>query len=249
MLTNLVHVIQVQSAGLLTEFGQNSFKFRHRTFQEYLAAKNVVYFKGVERNEISMFENISSKMSHPNWRIPLSMALGILSKSLEQSPVFDNILARLIKYEQSDANTDAKSSSHLMPFVVIDCMRDLAFASKDKESQLVVSLTAVLFMDYTNLGGFARFPQHRELIENYFLKLKESHANLVGAWLDEKMHANAESIAPCANLIFKLKWYSPRFHEIFLKNVHNDSRAFTWPVDSVLRLVRVVKVFCCKFYL
>ena len=42
-------------------------------------------------------------------------------------------------------------------------------------------------------------------------------------------------MAPCANLLLKLKWYTPFFHEIFLKNLHNDSNLYNWSIDSILR--------------
>ena len=233
IMTTLVDIIKVHS-GLLSEFGQNSFKFLHRTFQEYLAAKNLVYFKGVERSENSIFENISNKITNPNWRIPLSMAFGMLSKSMETNQLFDNILARLIKNEQSSTD-DVKMSSTLTPFVIIDFINDLSFPFKDKEHQLVENLAELLLMDYKNLHGFSRFKEHQELIEHYFLKLKISYENIIAEWLKEKLNKFQECMAPCANLLLKLKWYTPFFHEIFLKNLHNDSNLYNWSIDSILR--------------
>ncbi|CAF4388966.1 unnamed protein product, partial [Rotaria magnacalcarata] len=67
-------------SGLFNEFGQNSFRFIHRTFQEYLAAKSIIYSNGSERSEDMIYEIIKSRIGIPNWRVPLSMTFGILSK-------------------------------------------------------------------------------------------------------------------------------------------------------------------------
>jgi predicted NACHT family NTPase len=57
----IVNLLKIHS-GLLTEFGHNSFKFLHRTFQEYLVAMNMIYFHGNQRDEITILKNISMKI-------------------------------------------------------------------------------------------------------------------------------------------------------------------------------------------
>ncbi|CAF5079572.1 unnamed protein product, partial [Rotaria sp. Silwood1] len=77
LITKLVDIFKYQ-AGLLNEFGHNSFRFIHRTFQEYLAAKNIIIRYGIEQSEDMIYDNIHKKINIPNWRVPLSMTLGIL---------------------------------------------------------------------------------------------------------------------------------------------------------------------------
>ncbi|CAF3912888.1 unnamed protein product [Rotaria sp. Silwood1] len=84
------------------------------------------------------------------------------------------------------------------------------------------------------MSGFSRLKEHQELIESYFSKLKKGYETLVLEWFLEKMNQD-EHIAPCANIIYQLKWYDSKFHEIFLKNLDNDSLIWNWPVDSILR--------------
>ncbi|CAF5061008.1 unnamed protein product, partial [Rotaria sp. Silwood1] len=96
--SKLVDIFKYQ-AGLLNEFGHNSFRFIHRTFQEYLAAKSIIYSYGIERSENIIYQNIHDKIGIPNWRVPLSMTLGILSKTVEYNELFTNIITRLLKDE------------------------------------------------------------------------------------------------------------------------------------------------------
>ncbi|CAF3908258.1 unnamed protein product, partial [Rotaria sp. Silwood1] len=228
LISKLVDIFKYQ-AGLLNEFGHNSFRFIHRTFQEYLAAKNIIYYYGTERSENMIYENIKNKIGIPNWRVPLSMTFGILSKL---SVLFNNTVTRLLKTEQTSSNT--QSSIVLVPFVIIDSLNDMYFSSNQTEYELIRKLSDMLLFDYKNTSGFSRLIAHQKLIHSYFLKLKIKYDNTIAVWLIEKINSE-ENLAPCANIIYQLKWYNPNFHEIFLRNLHNDSDIWNWPIDSVLR--------------
>ena len=227
----LVDIFKCQ-VGLLNEFGHNSFRFIHRTFQEYLAAKSIIYFDGTERSEDIIYDNIKTKIDIPNWRVPLSMAFGILSKLPQHSELFSNILTRLLTNEQTSSNT--QFSTLLVPFIIIDSLSDMYFPSKGTEYQLIQKLADMLLFDYKNMSGFSRLKEHQELIHSYFIKLKQKYDNTITEWFIEKVNYE-ENIASCANIIYQLKWYTPAFHEIFLKNLHNDSVIWKWPIDSILR--------------
>ncbi|CAF3945314.1 unnamed protein product [Rotaria sordida] len=231
LISKLVDIFKFK-AGLLNEFGQNSFRFIHRTFQEYLAAKSIIYFNGIERNEDVIYENIKNKIGIPNWRVPLSMTFGILSKTTQHSELFNNIITKLLTNEQTSSNT--QFSTLLMPFIIIDSLNDMYFSSKDKEYELIRKLTDMLLFDYKNMTGFSRLEEHQELIHSYFLKLKKKYDNTITEWFIEKLNIE-DNIASCANIILQLKWYNSKFHEIFLKNLHNDSIIWNWPIDSLLR--------------
>ena len=219
-------------AGLLNEFGYNSFRFIHRTFQEYLAAKSIIYDSGIERTEDMVYERIKHKTAIPNWRVPLSMAFGILSRSVENKVLFSRIVTRLLQDEQNAFNRQL--STHLVPFLIIDSFNDLHFSSKDTEHALVRKLAEVLLMDYKNMSGFSRLKEHQKLIHSYVTKLKVNYDTTLADWLIEKIKSE-ENLAPCANILFQLKWYQPKFHEIFLQHLHNDSPKWDWPIDSILR--------------
>ncbi|CAM2727295.1 unnamed protein product [Rotaria socialis] len=227
----LVDIFKYQ-AGLLNEFGNNSFRFIHRTFQEYLAAKSIIYFNGSQRNEDIILKNIQEKIANPNWRVPLSMAFGILSKSTQYSELFNNIIGKLFNDEQVSSN--AQFSTSLIPYVIIDSLSDMHFSSKDTDYTLIRKLLEHLMIDYKNLSGFSRLKEHQELIQSYFSKLKKTYNSLITEWFIEKIN-QGENIAPYANIIYQLKWYDPKFHEIFLKNLHHDSVIWNWPIDSILR--------------
>ncbi|CAF4412653.1 unnamed protein product [Rotaria sp. Silwood2] len=231
LISKLVNIFKYQ-AGLLNEFGHNSFRFIHRTFQEYLAAKSIIYSYGKQRSEDMIYENIKNKIDIPNWRVPLSMTFGILSNSVQNNGIFNNIVTRLLKAEQVSSNT--QSSTILMPFVLIDSLNDMSFLSKETEYALIRKLADMLLFDYKNISGFSRLKEHQELIHSYFLKLKIKYDNIMADWFMEKIN-HEQNIAACANIIYKLKWYNPIFHEIFLKNLHNDSNNWNWPIDSLLR--------------
>ncbi|CAF5045537.1 unnamed protein product, partial [Rotaria sp. Silwood1] len=132
LISRLVDILKYQ-AGLLSEFGHNSFRFIHRTFQEYLAAKSIIYFNGVERSEEIICKNIKDKIANPNWRVPLSMTFGILSKSSEYNDLFKNIITRLFNDEQ--ASTNIRFSTSLIPYVIIDSLSDMNFSSKETERE------------------------------------------------------------------------------------------------------------------
>ena len=148
LISKLVDIFKYQ-VGLLNEFGHNSFRFIHRTFQEYLAAKSIIYFNGTERTEDMIYEIIKSKIDIPNWRVPLSMTFGILSKL---SGLFNNIVSRLLTDEQISSNT--QHSTLLVPFVIIDSLNDMYFSSKDAEYELIRKLSDMLLFDYKNVWLF-----------------------------------------------------------------------------------------------
>ncbi|CAM4809047.1 unnamed protein product [Rotaria magnacalcarata] len=226
----LVDIFKYQ-AGLFNEFGQNSFRFIHRTFQEYLAAKSIIYSNGSERSEDMIYEIIKSRIGIPNWRVPLSMTFGILSKLSQHNGLFNNILMKLLKNEETSSNT--RFSTLLLPFVIVDSLNDMYFSSDDIECKLIRKLADMLLLDYSNMCGFSRLKEHQELIHSYFLKLKIKYDKTMTKWFIEKIN-HEETVAPCANIICQLKWYNSIFHKIFLKNLHTDSIIWNWPIDSIL---------------
>ncbi|CAF0974085.1 unnamed protein product [Rotaria sordida] len=229
LILKLVDIFKYQ-VGLLNEFGHNSFRFIHRTFQEYLAAKNIIYAYGIQRSENIIYENIKNKIGIPNWRVPLSMTFGILSKS---TLLFNNIITKLLNNEQS--SSDIQSSIVLIPFVIIDSLNDIYFSSKEIEYESIQKLADMLLFDYKNMFGFSKLNEHQKLIHSYFLKIKIKYYKIIQEWFIKKLNYDEESINACANIIYQLKWYSTKFHEIFLKNLHNDSNIWNWPIDSILR--------------
>ena len=229
--STLVDIFKYQ-AGLLNEFSHNSFRFIHRTFQEYLAARSIIYSNGIERSEDKIYETIKNKIGNPNWRVPLSMTFGILSKLAQDSGLFDNILTRLLKNEETSSNT--QFSTLLTPFIIIDSLHDMRFSSKNTEHQLIGKIADMLLFDYQNTAGFARLKQHQELIHSFFLKLKKEYDNTLEEWFIDKIN-HENNLASCANIIYQLKWYNSKFHEIFLKNLYNDSDVWKWPIHSILR--------------
>ncbi|CAF0784628.1 unnamed protein product [Adineta steineri] len=228
LISKLVDIFKYK-VGLLNEFGHNSFRFIHRTFQEYLAAKSIIYFNGIERSIDEIYENIKNKIDIPNWRVPLSMTFGILSKLHENNDLFHQILERLLTNESISS-----SSTLVVPFVIIDSLNDMYFPFEKAEHKLMCKLADMLLNDYKNLLGFSRLKEHQKLIHSYFFKLKQKSTLTMISWFIEKMN-DETNIAPCANIIYQLKWYSPKFHDIFLRNLHNDSQFWDWPIDSLLR--------------
>ena len=231
LILNLVNTFKYQ-AGLLSEFGQNSFRFIHRTFQEYLAAKSMIFSNGIERSEDQIYENIISKVGIPNWRVPLSMTLGILSKSTQYSGSFIAIITRLLTNDSASSNT--QFSTYLVPFIIIDSLNDISFSIQEIEYQLIRKLADLLLIDYQNMSGFARLREHQELIHSYFLKLKEKYTETMTEWLIEKIN-DSKNLASCAHIALQLKWYEPKFHQIFLSNLHCDCIIWNWPIDTLLR--------------
>ncbi|CAF1606654.1 unnamed protein product [Rotaria magnacalcarata] len=60
------------------------------------------------------------------------------------------------------------------------------------------------------------------LFVSYIMKLKTKHETIMTEWFMKTIN-HEESVAACANIIYRLKWYNEKFHETFLKNLHNDS--------------------------
>ncbi|CAF1101846.1 unnamed protein product [Adineta ricciae] len=226
--SNLVDVFKYK-VGLLNEFGYDSFRFIHRTFQEYLAAKSLLYRNGSVRSEDSIYENIRNKIDIPNWRVPLNMTFGILSKYHQHNGLFTGIFKRLLANEQASGY-----STLIVPFVIIDSLNDMYFASNDVEYELIRKLIHMLLCDYKNQSGFSRLKDHQNFLHSYFFKLKDKYEDVIEFWFIE-MLTNEENIAPCASIVLRLQWYSSQFHEIFLQNLHHDSDIWNWPIDSILR--------------
>ncbi|CAF1290805.1 unnamed protein product [Adineta ricciae] len=215
--------------GLLNEFGYNSFRFIHRTFQEYLAAKNIVYSNGIQRSEGVIYQTIRNKIDVPNWRVPLYMTFGILSKYHRENGLFDRILTRLLAHEQTSS-----VSTLIVPFVIIDSLSDIYFPSTCSQRQMIRILADMLLSDYKDLSGFSRLKEHQELIHFYFSKLNKISIITMIGWFNEKLQ-DKQHLAPCANIIYQLKWYCPKFHETFLQNLPYDSQVWNWPIDALLR--------------
>ncbi|CAF1683781.1 unnamed protein product [Rotaria magnacalcarata] len=175
LIAKLVDVFKYQ-AGLLNELGHNSFRFIHRTFQEYLAGKSIVYSYGTERSENEIYQNINIKIGIPDWRVPLCMTFEILSKSAQRSTLFKNIITKLLHDEQVSSNRE--SSTLIVPFVIIDSLNDLYFSSKDTEYELIRKLADMLLLDYRNLSGFSRLKQHQELIHSYIMYLTRLNSQM-----------------------------------------------------------------------
>ncbi|CAF3333520.1 unnamed protein product, partial [Rotaria sp. Silwood2] len=57
LISKLVDIFKYHS-GVLNEFGHNSFRFIHRTFQEYLAAKSIIIHYGTQQSEDMIYYNI-----------------------------------------------------------------------------------------------------------------------------------------------------------------------------------------------
>ena len=226
----LVNLFKYQT-GLLNEFGHDSFRFIHRTFQEYLAAKSMIYSYGRERSEETIYENIISKIAIPNWRVPLSMTFGILSQSMDCSNLFTNILRRLLAHH---------SSTLIVPFVIIDSLNDMSFPLAHIQYQLIRNLADLLLMDLQNQSGFARLKEHQELIHFYFSKLKQIDGHTIARWSIKKI-IRSENLASSAEVTYRLKWYQPKMHEILLTNLHNDHGFWNWPIDNLLQLYSKVK--------
>ena len=230
-ISRLVNMFKYQ-AGLLNEFGQNSFRFIHRTFQEYLAAKSMIYSNGKVRSEEVIYGNILNKIDVPNWRVPLSMTFAILSKLNNNNDLFNNLLTRLLTNEQTSVSS--QSATLLIPFVIIDSLNDMSFGSKQIEFQLIQRLADLLLMDYQNMSSFARLKEHQELIHSYFFKLKQNYEETLTEWLLSKIN-HPSNLAACANIVYQLKWYQAKFHQIFLNNLHHDCGIWNWPIDTLLR--------------
>ena len=122
----------------------------------------------------------------------------------------------------------------IVPFVIIESLNDMSLPSKDKEHELIEKIGELLLTDYKNTSGFSRLREHQELIEGYFLKMKDANEKILAKWFSEKLEVE-NNVAPCASILLQLKWYDPRFHEAFLKNLHNDVSVWKWPIDSILR--------------
>ena len=231
LISKLMNIFKYQ-AGVLSEFGQDKFRFIHRTFQEYLAARCIIFLNGSERSEDIIFESIISKINIPNWRVPLNMAFGILSKRSDHNSLFDRILTRLLTKERVFSSDQVSTS--VVPFVIADSIRDMCFSSKNSEDQLIQRLADLLLMDYQHTTGFARSKEHQELIHSYFFKLKETYEKLMTEWFLEKIN-DPQNLPSCAHVIYQLKWYTSDFYKIFLKNLHNDCLMWNWPINTLLQ--------------
>lgn len=227
----LVDLFKYQ-AGVLNEFAHDSYRFIHRTFQEYLAAKSILYLDGHERSEDEILQIIKKKISVPNWRVPLTMTFGMLSKSFRNGQSFKIIFSRLTSEEKSI--DDSNQTTSLIPFSIIDSIDDIFSSKVQDECQLIQQLSDSLLSDYKNLSGFARLTEHQDLVHAYFLKLKHKRMDVLLGWFLGKLN-DEENIAPCANIIRNLKWYDPLFHQRFLDHLHNDSISWNYPIDSILR--------------
>lgn len=214
-------------SGMITEYGANSYRFIHRTFQEYLAGKGLI-----ASAEIDPVEKIREKLTIPNWRLPISMALGMLSESRPDE--FALLLEQLL-----DRKNGSISISH---FIIVDSLPDMDFDGSDEETKnkIIRLLLQKLFDDYKNIKGYSKLKDHQRLVESYIVKLKEfryndaDHVFFVRDWLIDSMKEQT-NIAPVANILYQTKWYDESFYEILLLNLHNDDRFWNWPVDSVLR--------------
>jgi hypothetical protein len=226
VIKTIVNLLKIHS-GLLTEFGQNSYKFLHRTFQEYLVAKNMIYSYGNQNDQDSILNSVLIKAPIPNWRVPLSMTFGILSKTLKTTDLFLDFLKKL-------TDADLNLSSSITPYLITDSMNEMYFSSKNKEQELIKILSEKLLADFMNENGFSKNIDHQILIKTYFLKIRENYQVVLTEWFFEKIKIE-ENVAYCAKLLLELELYDSKFYKILLKNLHHDSKVLNWPIDSILK--------------
>lgn len=216
----LVRIIK-EDVGLLSEQGEKTFCFLHRTFQEYLAAKRLI------DNEQTAIANIVDRLSDPIWREPVLLSIAY-TYSYWPKEKFHKLIESLVSAEDQ--------LKDLVPRGIL--LIASALPDMDKvEPELFKKIVQEFLEAFGNQKGIGRFKSIRNSIKTVIDNLRKSERE------KEFFVACRELLAyPIYNdvqwallhLAATDSWYKPEWIEHLLEHLEEDSPEWSWPIDLIL---------------
>ncbi|WP_254509199.1 NACHT domain-containing protein [Anatilimnocola floriformis] len=210
--------------GLLVEAGPDNYKFYHRQFQEFLAARHLLANKKTAAGEVIQ------RLDDPIWREPLLLALGfVMLDELWGAKERSALLRAILSADGPDALIPQAA---LLVVAAFPDMRDLP-------AEIVRQTAIQLLTSYANsLNQQHAGAALREQIERAFSVLRAgAHAQTVARTIAESIGDKTapKSLAPAAaTLLMHFGWFTPDQIRSLLSAVHEDRRTHDFPVHRAL---------------
>ncbi|MCC5610931.1 hypothetical protein LC612_30330 [Nostoc sp. CHAB 5834] len=219
--------------GLLAERAPGLYHFLHRTFQEYLAGIYLV------RDPRCSSNNIISKIEDPIWREPILLALGYIdiierTRTNTEQREIDYLVGAMLKAD--DPLKDLIPRSALFVAMAIPEMDHL-------NDQLFEEIINQLLETYHQNREKAEFKSINTQIEQLLTKLYEGNK---GASLEKVFFTILQTtpsqalVSVVTHLIWEKKWFKPDYEPLFQQLIYQDSPAYNFPIDAVLRRYRSI---------
>ncbi len=207
--------------GLLAEESAGNYKFFHRTFQEFLAARHLL----ADRPRAA--EKMRERLDDPLWREPLLLALGfaMLDWGPEQrSRLLADVLA-------ADAHDTLIPRAALL---LVTALPDL----RNTPGEVVGQMAGRLLTSYAISQELKQAGGLGEQIEQAFARLlagqqADTVTRQVAAFLRGPAGTRDLSSA-IATILRRINWFTTELVESLLLAVHRDRADLDWPIQRAL---------------
>jgi energy-coupling factor transporter ATP-binding protein EcfA2 len=208
--------------GLLSEVGDHLYRFIHRSFQEFLAARFLVSDRRTAANRVL------EHLSDPVWREPVTMAIGYANRNWT-APTFNDFLQRIL---EAESELEA-----LLPrgiILVAGALPDMESLPRETFKNLVYRFLDVIGKRSDN----ETITLMRQAVAGIINELrqgerKEEFYAICLDLLEEETYTNAHwavlSLADTDN------WYLPEWIPLIFPKIASDSAEWDWPIDRILR--------------
>ncbi|NER50387.1 MAG: signal transduction protein, partial [Symploca sp. SIO1A3] len=158
-------------AGLLNEQGQDYYAFVHKTFQEYLAAEEIIYLQ--ENNNFKkVLKHIQQYLHNPHWREVLLLLIA-QQKPKKATKVLKAILGHDTPYE---------NWLHRNLFFAGSCLaEDIQVADEDLVTEILQQLVALEISENELVGGRIRYQVKQTLFSLSKSRFEKQALELVKA--------------------------------------------------------------------
>ncbi|NES00110.1 MAG: signal transduction protein [Symploca sp. SIO1B1] len=162
-------------AGLLNEQGQDYYAFVHKTFQEYLAAEEIIYLQ--ENNNFKkVLKHIQQYLHNPHWREVLLLLIA-QQKPKKATKVLKEILEHDTAYE---------TWLHRNLFFASSCLaEDIEVADEDLVTEILQQLVALEISEDELVGERIRYQAMRTLCSLSESRFEKQALQLVKAAEDK----------------------------------------------------------------
>lgn len=219
-----------EEVGLLAARGERLYGFLHLTFQEYLAALELV------RDRRNAAARLAERLGDPRWREPVLLALGHISVSDKWGPASFNAFLRTF-LDAPDPLGDLIPRAALLVATALPEMAQVKLSPP-----LVRELARQLLISYAEREGLARFEHLRAQLEKALSRLREGkHREVVDEVLCEALvcppDGRREVSAAVARLVREQGWLNAPVVHALQKAQANDGSRLSWAIDAALRTV------------
>lgn len=217
-----------EQVGLIAEAGQKTYKFYHRSFQEFFAAISLL------RHDDETLQTITTYLDDPVWREPIYMALeyaalGKKSLNFKIEVTSENLVNRLL-----DAVDPLQDLLPRITFLVAAVLPEMEDIKEDIFNRIIIGLLDY-YLDEQKKYANKYFKERIEvLLEKTYNSSKRPLLERVFINILNERNSN-ERIHVISYLIYFKKWFNAKFELPFQRLIYLDSPYLNFPINSSLQ--------------